>query len=142
MPRTVSYLTVILHALTGGRAFDGDATSPVGFLKLTTVGRKSGQARTVELVYIRDGDAYALAASNGGKPSNPGWFFNLQAHPEVTIEAHGVRSRATAKVADPARREELWARLTQIAPPYKGYEKRIQRVIPMVIVRPHGDADA
>jgi len=142
MPQTISYFKIVLHALTGGRVFDGDATSPAGFLKLTTVGRKSGQARTVELVYIRDGDAYALAASNGGKPNNPGWFFNLQAHPEVTIEVHGVRQPATAEVADPAQRQELWARLTQIAPPYKGYETRTQRVIPMVIVRPHGEADA
>ncbi|HEU5344000.1 MAG TPA: nitroreductase family deazaflavin-dependent oxidoreductase [Ktedonobacterales bacterium] len=142
MPRTVSYLTVILHALTGGRAFDGDATSPVGFLKLTTVGRKSGQSRTAELIYIRDGDAYALTASNGGKPRNPGWFYNLQANPAVTIKVHGVRQRATAEVADPAKRDELWARLTQIAPMYKGYETRTQRVIPMVLVRPIREADA
>lgn len=136
MPRTISYLTVILHSLTGGRAFAGDATSPAGFLKLTTVGRKSGQARTVELMYFRDGDAYALTASNSGKPSNPGWFYNLQANPEVTIEVHGERRRAIAEVADPTKRQELWARLTEIAPMYKGYETRTQRVIPMALVRP------
>jgi deazaflavin-dependent oxidoreductase (nitroreductase family) len=138
MPQTINYFKIGLHVMTGGLAFQGKPSDPAGFLKLTTVGRKSGQARTVRLVYIRDGDAYALAASNAGKPSNPGWFFNLQAHPEVTIEAHGVRQSATAEVADPARREELWARLTQIAPQYKGYETRTQRVIPMVVVRPHG----
>lgn len=136
MPRTVNYLTVILHSLTGGRAFAGDATSLAGFLKLTTVGRKTGQPRTVELIYFRDGDAYALTASNRGKASNPGWFYNLQANPEVTIEMHGVRSRAIAEIADPAKRQALWARLTQIAPMYKGYETRTQRVIPMVLVRP------
>lgn len=143
MPRTVSYLTVILHALTGGRAFDGDATSPAGFLKLTTVGRKTGQPRTVELIYIRDGDAYVVTASNGGKSRHPGWFYNLQANPEVTIEVHGARRRAIAEIADPAKRQELWARLTQqIAPMYKGYETRTQRVIPMVLIRSLSDANA
>ena len=136
MPRTVSYLTVMLHSLTGGRAFAGDATSPAGFLKLTTVGRKTGQPRTVKLVYFRDGDAYVVTASNSGRPSNPGWFYNLQANPEVTVEIHGVRRRAIAEIADPAKRQALWARLMQIAPMYKGYETRTQRVIPMVLVRP------
>ncbi|MGH2502675.1 MAG: nitroreductase/quinone reductase family protein, partial [Ktedonobacterales bacterium] len=87
-----------------------------------------------------DGDAYVLTASNGGRPSNPGWFFNLQSNPEVTIEVHGVRRRATVEVASPEKRAELWPQLTQIAPMYSGYERRTQRVIPMVIVRPTGEA--
>lgn len=140
MAQKFTYFTVVLHALTGGRAFDGDATSPAGFLKLTATGRKSGQPRTVELIYLRDGDAYVLTVSNGGRPSNPGWFFNLQSNPEVAIEVHGVRRRATAEVASPEKRAELWPQLTQIAPMYAGYVRRTQRVIPMVIVRPTGEA--
>ncbi|HZC05775.1 MAG TPA: nitroreductase family deazaflavin-dependent oxidoreductase [Ktedonobacterales bacterium] len=136
MPKTISYFTVVAHALTGGRAFDGDANSAAGFLKLTTVGRKTGKARTVELIYFRDGPAYVVTASNGGRARNPGWFFNVQSNPEVTIEAHGVRRRAVAEVAAPDKRQALWARLMQIAPYYAGYEKRSPRVIPMALVRP------
>lgn len=139
MPQTINYFKVGLNALTGGRAFRGKPSDPAGFLKLTTVGRKSGKIRVTDLIYMRDGDAYALIASNGGKPSNPGWFYNLQANPEVTIEVRGVRQRATAEIADPQKRQELWARLIQIAPLYKGYEQRTQRVIPIVIVRLHGE---
>jgi len=138
MPKTMSYFTVAANILTGGRAFRGDATSPAGFLKLTTVGRKTGKPRTVDLIYIRDGSAYVLTASNGGKPHSPGWFFNVQNNPEVTIDVHGAQRRAVAEVADPDKRRELWARLLQIAPFYAGYEKRTQRVIPMVLVRPIG----
>lgn len=138
MAQKITYFTVGLHILTGGRAFRSDPSKPAGFLKLTTVGRKSGQPRTVDLIYLRDGAAYALTASNGGRPSNPGWFFNLQAHPEVTIEVRGARQRATAEIASPQKRAELWPQLTQIAPMYAGYERRTQREIPMVIVRPTG----
>lgn len=136
MPKTLSYFMVAAHALTGGRAFDGDDASPAGFLKLTTVGRKSGKPRTVELGYIRDGSAYVVTASNGGKRSNPGWFFNLQSNPDVTIVVHGARVRAVAEIADPDKRRELWARLVQIAPMYAGYEKRAPREIPMALLRP------
>jgi hypothetical protein len=64
--RKMTYVTVILYHLTGERAFRGSADSPAGFLKLTTTGRTSGQPRTVHLLYIRDGSAYVVTASNGG----------------------------------------------------------------------------
>ncbi|HEX8997503.1 MAG TPA: nitroreductase/quinone reductase family protein [Ktedonobacterales bacterium] len=132
----VSYFTVIMHALTGGRAYRGDESSPAGFLKLTTTGRKTGMQRTTELVYLRDGADYVVTASYGGGPRNPSWFYNLRSNPDVTIDVHGGRKRGVAEVADPEKRKELWARLIAIAPMYRGYEKRTQREIPMVIVHP------
>jgi deazaflavin-dependent oxidoreductase (nitroreductase family) len=132
----LTYFTVIAHLLTGGRAYRGTADSPAGFLKLTTTGRKTGQARTVELLYIRDGSAYVLTASNAGRPRHPGWYFNLRSNAQVTIEAHGVRRQAVAEVAEPEKRAELWARLVEIAPMYAGYERRTAREIPVVLVRP------
>src|SRR5262249_35852578 len=96
----------------------------------------SGKPRTVHLLYIRDGAAYVVTASNGGKPSHPGWYFNVNSNLQVTIEAHGTQLRAVAEVAGPEKRAELWARLLEIAPLYRGYEKRTQREIPMVLLRP------
>jgi hypothetical protein len=55
--RRMNYFSVILYHLTGERAFRGSADSPAGFLKLTTTGRKSGQKRTVHLLYIPTGCA-------------------------------------------------------------------------------------
>lgn len=133
-PPRITYFTVIAHALTGGRAYDGDETSSMGFLKLTTTGRKTGQQRTTELLYLRDGATYVVIASNGGAARNPGWYFNLTANPRVTITVHGKRLRAVAEVAGPEKRRALWARLTAIAPMYAGYERRTQREIPMVIL--------
>jgi deazaflavin-dependent oxidoreductase (nitroreductase family) len=132
----LSYLSVLLYTLTGGRAYRGGPDSPAGFLKLTTTGRKSGTQRTVHLIYIRDGSTYALTASNGGRPRNPGRFYNVRSNHRVTIEVHGARRSAVAEIAGPEKRRELWERLLEIAPFYAGYEKRTQREIPMVLVRP------
>jgi deazaflavin-dependent oxidoreductase (nitroreductase family) len=141
-PTRLSYLSVLAHLVTGGRAYRGSADSPAGFLKLTTTGRKSGKARTVELIYIRDGSAYVLTASNGGRPGLPGWFFNVRSNPQVSIEVHGTRRHAVAEVAEPEKRAALWAKLLEIAPFYAGYEKRTQRQIPMVLVRLLDDSEA
>ena len=132
----LSYFSVILYHLTGGRAYRGSADSPAGFLKLTTTGRKSGQQRSVHLMYIRVDSAYAVTASNGGKQRPPGWLFNVRSNPQVTIHVQGTQVSVVAEVAEPDKRRELWARLLSIAPMYGGYEKHTSREIPMVILRP------
>lgn len=132
----LSYFSVMLYHLTGERAYRGSADSPAGFLKLTTTGRKSGKQRTVHLIYIRDGSAYVVTASNGGRQRPPGWLFNVRSNPQVTMQAQNMQMSAVAEVADPDKRRELWARLLEIAPFYAGYEKRASREIPMVILQP------
>jgi deazaflavin-dependent oxidoreductase (nitroreductase family) len=132
----LNYFSVMMYLLTGGRAYRGSADSPAGFLKLTTTGRKSGQQRSVHLIYIRDDSAYVVTASNGGKQRNPGWFFNVRSNPKVTMQVQDTHMSAVAEVAEPDKRRELWARLISIAPMYAGYEKRASREIPMVILRP------
>jgi len=104
--------------------------------KMRTEVRRIRQVIPANWYYIRDGSAYVLTASNGGRPRRPGWFFNVRSNPRVTIDVHGTRLRAEAEVAGPEKRGELWARLLEIAPFYAGYEKRTRREIPMVLVRP------
>jgi deazaflavin-dependent oxidoreductase (nitroreductase family) len=130
----MSYRHVILYSMSRGRIDPSDDRA--GFIKLTTVGRKSGKQRTVHLMYMKDGSAYVVTASNAGKENNPGWFYNLQSNPDVMIEVKNRQSKAVAEVAAPEKRGELWARWLQIAPMYGGYEKRSPREIPMVLLRP------
>ena len=142
MPQKVhrlSYFSVLLYHLTGERAYRGSADSPAGFLKLTTTGRKSGKQRSVHLIYIRDGSAYVVTASNGGRQRHPGWFFNVRSNPQVTIKVQDTEVSAVAEVAGPEKRRELWPRLLEIAPLYAGYEKHTSREIPMVILRPSNE---
>jgi deazaflavin-dependent oxidoreductase (nitroreductase family) len=90
----------------------------------------------VLLLYIRDGSAYVVTASNGGKQRPPGWFFYVRSNQEVSMQVQDRQVSAVAEIAEPDKRRELWARLLEIAPMYAGYEKRTSRDIPMVILRP------
>ena len=55
-------------------------------LLLTTTGAKSGQRRTTPVMYLADGDRLLVFATKAGAPTNPAWYHNLLAHPEVTVE--------------------------------------------------------
>jgi len=138
MMRTIFALIVYLYRISGGRI--GGRLGTTDLLLLTTTGRKSGKQRTLPLAYIRDGDAYVITASANGSPRHPGWFFNLRSNPQVTIQVRKEVMSATAEIASPEKRSELWQRLLQIAPAFADYEKRTQgREIPMVLVRPTND---
>src|SRR5919201_5330779 len=65
-------------------------------LALTTIGRRSGSRRTTALGYLRDGDDFALVASNSGLDSAPAWWLNLQATREAQVDAEGERLRVRA----------------------------------------------
>ena len=130
----LTYRHVLLYVVTGGRI--DPSNDQAGFLKLTTVGRKSGKQRTVPLLYIKDADSYVVTASNGGRDRHPGWFFNVRSNPEVTIQVKNQPKKVVAEVAGPEKRNELWANLLEIAPLYAGYSKRSNREIPMVILHP------
>jgi F420H(2)-dependent quinone reductase len=134
MFRVMVPVMVFLYRLAGGRI--GGKVQGLPVLLLTTTGRKSGKPRTVPLGYLRDGSTYVIIASSGGLPRHPAWFFNLQSHPEATIQAKEVQVQVRAELANPEKKRELWARLLEVAPGYANYQKRTSRDIPMVILHP------
>jgi deazaflavin-dependent oxidoreductase (nitroreductase family) len=101
---------------------------------LTTIGARSGMRRTSIVTYSRDGDRYAIAASKGGAPNHPGWFHNLVANPQVTLEVGGETFHALATVTSGPKRDELWERHTDLLPEFKEYPGRTTRVIPMILL--------
>jgi len=101
---------------------------------LTSVGAKSGKERVNPLVYTTDGDRYVVIASKGGAPTNPDWFHNVKANPEVTVEIGEETFTARASVAEPAERDRLFAAQAELMPGFKDYEKATDRVIPVVVL--------
>jgi F420H(2)-dependent quinone reductase len=128
-------LQIAVFRRTNGKSMASMRGMPV--LLLTTVGRKTRQQRTTPLMYIRDGDAYIITASNNGRDSHPAWFYNLQASPQVTIEVPGKRLQVIASVATTVERERLWPKLVAQAPFFDGYQKGTARPIPMVLLMPN-----
>ncbi len=108
-------------------------------LLLVTIGRRSGDARTLPLIYGETDGGYVIVGSRGGTPSHPAWYLNLVAHPEVLLQVATKRLRATARTTSGAERQELWSRMVEIFPPYEEYQGRTEREIPVVVLEPIED---
>ena len=122
-------------------ANQGRGVGPYGdhALLMTATGAKSGNSITTPLVYGREGDDYIVVASKGGAPTNPAWFTNLHANPEVEVEVangDGVEKfSARARVVDDRDdRDRIFQEMAKIWPPFLDYQKRTERVIPVVIL--------
>jgi deazaflavin-dependent oxidoreductase (nitroreductase family) len=85
-------------------------------------------------VYTRDGNHYVVLASKGGAPTNPSWYHNLVAHPDVTVEVLGKKFKARAQVAEGEDYERLFAQHAGINPTFYEYRKRTSRKIPVIVL--------
>lgn len=103
-------------------------------LLLTTTGRRSGKSRTTPLLYLRDGDALAVVASNGGRDWPPAWWLNLQREPRAAVELGRERRAVTARKAAPEEHARLWAEFTRRYGGYETYAQRTTREIPVVVL--------
>jgi deazaflavin-dependent oxidoreductase (nitroreductase family) len=101
---------------------------------LETVGAKSGKHRTTPLVYMPEGDGFVIVASKGGYPANPGWLYNLRAHPKTHIQIGGDRIEVRAREATEAERADIWPRAVEHNSHWGRYEQRTDRKIPIVIL--------
>ncbi|HEV3048530.1 MAG TPA: nitroreductase family deazaflavin-dependent oxidoreductase [Solirubrobacteraceae bacterium] len=119
------------HGLVGHR-FPGAPPT----LLLDHVGARSAARRTSPLVYTVDGPNLVLVASKGGYPKNPGWFHNLMANPDTTVQVGSRHRDVHARVADPEERARLWPLVLRTYKGYADYQKRTEREIPLVILEP------
>lgn len=133
--KLVSSLHVALFRASGGR-IGGRLRGNLPVLLLTTAGRKSGKQRTTPLLYVRDGDQYAIVASVGGAPKHPAWYLNLQDDPDATIQIGHQRIDVRAETAAPEERTRLWALVTEMYSGYDAYQAKTTREIPVVVLTP------
>jgi deazaflavin-dependent oxidoreductase (nitroreductase family) len=108
-------------------------------LLMTAKGATSGEAITTPLVHGREGDDYIVVASKGGAPKHPTWFVNIKANPEVEVEvanADGTETfKARARVIENRQeRDRLYKEMSKIWPSFAEYEKRTDRLIPVVVL--------
>src|SRR5262249_7694132 len=120
---------------TGGRVGWNGSGMPV--VELTTVGRKSGQRRTVLLTSpYQEGDAVVIVASRGGDPTHPAWFLNRRDNPDVDVTMRGKTRKMRAEIADAAERARLWPLVIADHKNYADYQTKTDREIPLVVLRP------
>jgi deazaflavin-dependent oxidoreductase (nitroreductase family) len=106
-------------------------------IQLTTVGAKTNQPRTKPLVGVIDHEKIALIASSFGREHNPGWYYNLKAHPECDVLFKGRAGKYIARETDGDEYERYWQMAVSF---YRGYEKykerAVHRHIPVMLLEP------
>jgi deazaflavin-dependent oxidoreductase (nitroreductase family) len=125
----------VLKASGGRFGMLGDYGLPQ--LLLTTTGRKSGQQRTVTLLYGRVDGTIVLIGSNFGQANHPAWALNLQATPQAVVDIRGQETAVVARlVTDPDERERIWSQMIDVYPGYAMYRSKAARDIKVFAVRP------
>jgi deazaflavin-dependent oxidoreductase (nitroreductase family) len=120
----------------GGKA--GGMFEGMPLLLLHNVGAKSGKAYVTPLVYLDDDGRQVIFASKGGAPENPGWYHNLKANPDVSIEVGTETVDATAEEATGEERDRLYAIQSEQQPQFAEYESKTDRKIPVIVLKPRG----
>jgi F420H(2)-dependent quinone reductase len=123
-------------SLTKGK-FTGSEILGWNIIRLTTIGAKTNQTRTMPLIAIIDQEKIALIASSFGRERNPGWYYNLKAHPECDVEFNGRRGKYVAREVTGEDYEHYWQMAVAL---YTGYDKYKQRAahrhIPVMVLEP------
>jgi deazaflavin-dependent oxidoreductase (nitroreductase family) len=105
-------------------------------LLLHHTGAKSGKSRVNPLAYQSDGGRYVVFASKAGAPTNPDWYHNLKAHPNITIEVGADTIDVVAGEASGEERERLYRTQAERVPQFADYEEKAGRVIPVMVLTP------
>ena len=130
--RTVGRIHRAVYRVTGGRL--GAKLAGIPMLLLTTVGRNSGEKRTLPLACIEDGDDLVVVASNGGSEKPPAWWLNLQARRQAEVQFGRETREVYARQAPPDERARLWPKLVEANRMWAGYERKTSREMPVVIL--------
>ena len=95
------------------------------------IGARSGRERVNPLTYLPDGGDMIIAATKGGAPKNPDWYYNLKRNPRVAVEVGTATFAVDATEVKGEERNELWRRLVELRPGFAAYETKTSRVFPM-----------
>jgi deazaflavin-dependent oxidoreductase (nitroreductase family) len=128
---------VEVYERTGGR--EGNTLRDTGLpvIIVTMKGRTSGATRKIALMRIEHEGEYALVASMGGAPSNPGWYHNLLANPDdVTIQDGPEPFAVHVRELSGDERAAWWVRAVAGFPNYAVYQEKTSRTIPVLVATP------
>lgn len=139
---------IATYLSSGGRTGQVVDFTPIGghwfstTLLLRSIGRKSGQPRITALTYGSIDGRVIIIASKGGADIHPAWYLNLQGHQCVDIQIGGQALRARWHEAQGAEREDLWAFMERVYPPYREYQAGTERRLPLLVLEPFEEIEA
>lgn len=128
---------VDLYESSGG--LKGTTLRDLPVVVLTTRGAKSGKIRKIPLMRVEHEGRYAVVASQGGAPVHPNWYYNLLADPSVELQDGPIRRDMVARELSGDEKKEWWRRAVAAFPPYREYQFKTRRQIPVFVLEPVGD---
>jgi deazaflavin-dependent oxidoreductase (nitroreductase family) len=130
-----------LFRVTGGRrGLWPPREGKWGAMRVTTIGRRSGQERSVILGYLEDGPHLVTLAMNGWGAAEPAWWLNLQAHPQARVRLAGGERDVVARAATSEERQRLWARFRALDENLDDYARRRPTETAVVVLEPRPTA--
>lgn len=128
--------TQVIKEFRANGGWAGGMLKGMPLLLLYNTGARTGASRINPLAYQAVEGGYAIFGSKGGSPTNPAWYHNLMANPEVKIElgteTFGVRARLT----EGEERERIWTQQKIDFPQFADYERKTPRQIPVIVLEP------
>ncbi len=118
----------------------GAGPSGLPTLLLTCIGRKSGEKRTVPLVFLQNGEDMVIVGSLAGYDTHPTWYLNISANPKCWVQLDRRKMTAVARNATEEERKALWPKLNAIFPVWGHFQSQTDRPFPIVILSPTGPA--
>jgi len=139
IPPTIEWVRKQVELYEGSGGTQGSTLLDTGMpcIIVTNTGNKTGAIRKTPLMRVKVDDGYVLVGSMGGAPKNPVWVYNLRSNPDVEVrDKTEVFEMRVREVKDAKERARLWDICVKTFPPYKDYQAKTSRVIPVFVAEP------
>ncbi|MBV9314099.1 MAG: nitroreductase family deazaflavin-dependent oxidoreductase [Pseudonocardia sp.] len=121
---------------------DGVTVSGRPIVLLTYRGARSGKLRKTPVMRVEHDGSYAAVASQGGAPTNPHWYAGLVAEPLVELQDGAVTGKYRVREVSGEEKAIWWRRAVEAFPDYDDYQRKTDRVIPLLVLEPVSPAAA
>ena len=121
---------------SGGREANTLQDTGLPVVIFTTRGNKSGKIRKTPLMRVEHEGEYAVVGSLGGAPKNPVWVYNVRKEPHVELRDGTEEHDYQAREVSGEEREIWWQRAVAAFPNYATYQKKTDRLIPVIALTP------
>ena len=137
-PSTAAWVRDHVSKITEAGTTDVATIRGLPVVMLTMLGARSGKVRKVPVMRVEHDGTYAVVASQGGAPTHPAWYFNLRAHPSITLQDGPVVHDYTVRELEGPERDAWWERAVAAFPDYAGYQAKTARLIPVLLAERAG----
>ncbi|MCU1589863.1 MAG: hypothetical protein JWP11_1119 [Frankiales bacterium] len=138
-PSTQGWVRDQVDLIESSGGTEGAELRGMRVIVVTNRGVKSGKLRKTPLMRVEHEGTYAAVASQGGAPEHPAWYHNLLADPHVEVQDGPAKGDYVAREITGDEKATWWRRAVEAFPPYREYQFKTRRQIPVFLLEPVSD---